>query len=256
MTLVAIAISVMILAVNIYFIKQRTIHAILNIVAGIIALIIPLSIRYIHYVQLKSIEKNFPSFLRDITSNIKSGMTLTQSIRLCSGKNYGHLSPYVNDISAKIDWGISFEKVLTSFAESVGSKTISRSVKTIIETHRSGGNISEVLDAVVSSVTELEKIKRERSTRIYSQMINGYIVYFVFLGVMIGLSKFLIPAFGTGQTNNLAGTFDQIFKAIIIIQSIFAGLTIGKLAEGSLTAGFKHAFIMFLFGYATILLMQ
>ena len=242
--------------INIYFIKEKSFHALLNIIAGIIALIIPLSVRYIHYIQIKSIERNFPSFLRDITSNIKSGMTLTQAIRLCKGKNYGYLTPYVNEIAAKIDWGISFEKVLTVFSKTIGSKSISRSVKTIIETHRSGGNISEVLDAVVSSVTELEKIKKERSARIYSQMINGYIIYFVFLGVMIGLSKFLIPAFGWGQSKNIVETFSQIFQAIILIQSIFAGLTIGKLAEGSLIAGLKHAFIMFLFGYATIILMR
>ena len=146
--------------INIYFIKEKSFHALLNIIAGIIALIIPLSVRYIHYIQIKSIERNFPSFLRDITSNIKSGMTLTQAIRLCKGKNYGYLTPYVNEIAAKIDWGISFEKVLTVFSKTIGSKSISRSVKTIIETHRSGGNISEVLDAVVSSVTELEKIKK------------------------------------------------------------------------------------------------
>ncbi len=254
-TLISITIAVMILLVNVYLVKDRTLHAILNIIAGITALTIPLILRYMHYIQMKSIERNFPSFLRDVTSNIKSGMTLTQAIRMCRGKNYGYLTPYVEDMAAKIDWGISFEKILESFANTIGSRVISRSVKTIIETHRSGGNISEVLDAVVSSVTEIEKIKKERSARIYSQMLNGYVIYFVFLGVMFGLSKFLIPAFSWGEAKNMARMFDQIFQSIILIQSVFAGLTIGKLSEGSLTAGFKHAFIMFLFGYATIILM-
>ncbi len=254
-TLVSLTIAILLFAFNIYFVKSRTEHAIINIVAGILALFVPLVTRYVYYLQQKSIERNFPDFLRDITSNIKSGMTLTQAIRMCQGKNYGYLTPYVNDIAAKIDWGISFEKILESFANEVGNHVISRSVKTIIETHRSGGNIGEVLDAVVSSVTEIEKIKKERSTRIYSQMINGYVIYFVFLGVMIGMSKFLIPAFNWGGTKNVAGTFTSVFRSIIMIQSIFAGLTIGKLAEGSITAGLKHAFVMFLFGYAAILIM-
>ncbi len=254
-TIISLTIAVILFAINIYLIKDIHLHAIINIIAGATALTIPLVIRYIYYIQSKSIERNFPDFLRDITSNIKAGMTLTQAIRMCKDKNYGYLTPYVNEISAKIDWGISFEKVLTTFANTVQNHIISRAVKTIIETHRSGGNISEVLDAVVSSVTEIEKIKKERSTRIYAQMINGYVIYFVFLGVMIGMSRFLIPAFNWGGTQNTASTFTSVFRAIILIQSIFAGLTIGKLAEGSITDGFKHAFIMFLFGYATILLM-
>ena len=254
-TLVSLAIAVMLFVINIYLVKNTRAHALINMVAGAVALTVPLVTRYIYHIQSKSIEHNFPDFLRDITSNIKAGMTLTQAIRMCKNKNYGYLTPYVNEMSAKIDWGISFEKVLETFANTVQNHVISRAVKTIIETHRSGGNISEVLDAVVSSVTEIEKIKKERSTRIYSQMINGYVIYFVFLGVMIGMSKFLIPAFNWGGTKATAGTFTSVFRGIILIQSVFAGLTIGKLAEGSLTDGFKHAFIMFLFGYATILIM-
>ena len=61
-------------------------------------------------------------------------------------------------------------------------------------------------------------------TEIYSQLVNGYIIFFVFLAVMFGLAKFLFPAFQAGIQEN-AG-FDQMISEVlfylILIQGFFA----------------------------------
>lgn len=241
-----------------FFANQPQIFSILNLVAVIITLGIPLMSKYSDYKNVKKIEELFPKFLSDVTSNIRSGMTLPQAIRATTSNYYDVLTPHVHQINAKISWGIPLDIVLMDFADRVKSDTLRRTVQTIIEAHRSGGTIDTVLEAVVESVQELEKIKKERSASVYSQMINGYLIYVVFLGVMIGLSTFLIPSFqlqeGGGGTE-LSALYVELFRNLIVIQGFFAGIAIGKMSEGTVIAGMKHALVLVIFGYTAFVLL-
>lgn len=241
----------------IFFVEIPQIFAVLNMVAAVILLGIPLLYRYIEYSRLKKIEAMFPTFLTDVTENINTGMTLPQAMRTIANNDYGVLTPYVKEMSAKIGWGIPFEKVLTNFSTKIGSDVLQRTTKTILEAHKSGGTMNTVLSAVADSLQQLERIKKERSSSIYAQMINGYLIYIVFLGVMIGLSTFLIPAFQweeTGDMANLQDDFIEMFRYLIIIQGFFAGLSVGKMAEGTLLAGIKHSLVLSVFGYSLFLI--
>lgn len=257
-SLATTAVGLCIIVVNFTFFWEMTqIFAIINMVAAVIILGIPLIYRYIDYSKVKKIESIFPTFLNDVTENINTGMTLPQAMRTVCKNDYGILTPHIKEMSAKIGWGISFEKVLENFANKIGSETLKRTTKTIIEAHRSGGTMNTVLNAVADSLQQIERIKKERSSSIYAQMINGYLIYIVFLGVMIGLSTFLIPAFQweeTGDIGNLQTEFIEMFKYLVVIQGFFAGLSVGKMAEGTLLAGIKHSLVLCIFGYSAFLI--
>lgn len=243
--------SLFIIAAFAFFRDNPNVFSIFIFTAAMIALGIPLSVRYQKTREIHAIEAKFPEFLRDVTSNIETGMTLPQAIRSVCKNDYGPLSAHIKDISTKLDWGINFEKVLDDFAKKINSPAIKRSTKTIIETHRSGGYIGTVLEAVAESQSILERIKRERSASIYSQMINGYVIFLIFLGVMFGMSTFLVPAFQSqgGSSAELAAIYDEIFRNLILLEGVFAGLAIGKMAEGSVVAGVKHSLVMVSVGF-------
>ena len=95
-------------------------------------------------------------------------------------------------------------------------------------------------------------IKKERSSSIYAQMITGYLIYIVFLGVMIGLSTFLIPVFFSQAETSM--DFIGLFRSLIIIQGFFAGLSVGKMAEGTILAGAKHSLVLTVLGYSAFLI--
>jgi flagellar protein FlaJ len=251
LSLITILLGLTIFYINfMFFIDNVQVFAIMNMCAAVVTLGVPLMYKYTQYTAIKMLETIFPNFLRDVTENIRTGMTLPQAIKTCSANDYGILSPYIKDMSMKISFGIPFEHVLTDFAEKSQSVIIKRNIHTIIETHRSGGALDTVLESVVQSFIELDKIKKERTARVSSQMVNGYLIYFVFLGVMVGLSSFMVPAFrwieGAGE---MKAVFTEIFRNLIIVQGFFAGLAIGKMAEGTIMAGIKHALILVVVGY-------
>ena len=250
------------ISVNFFFFRSLIqIFTVLNLIGATLVLGPPTIIKYKEYKESRKIESSFPDFLNNIVSGVESGMTLPQAIESASKNDYGPLSPYVKKMSYQINWGIPFDQVLNSFAKKVRSRVLKRTVSTIIETHRSGGNIADVLKSVAESIREVEKIREERKAHVYSQILTGYVIYFVFLGVIIGLQKFLMPTlvfsgasqFGMGPTESFS--YQDIFQNLIIIQGLFSGLAIGKMSEGSILAGLKHLIVFIAIGFTAFTLM-
>lgn len=258
LNLITLPVGALIVLINYYFFwTNPQISMMLNLTATVVVLGIPLIYKYMAIRKIRKLEALFPIFLRDVTENINAGMTLPQAVRATTTNNYNILSSYVEELSAKISWGISFEKVLKDFADRIGSESLKRTVHTIIEAHRSGGTMNTILEAVGESLKELENIKKERTASVYAQMINGYLIYFVFLGVMIGMSAFLLPTFsieGMEVSIDMAKEFPILFRNLVLIQGIFAGLAIGKMAEGTIFAGVKHSLVLAVFGYSVFIL--
>ncbi|MFH1126574.1 MAG: type II secretion system F family protein [archaeon] len=259
-----------IVIINILIIGPESdfLFTITNIIAvGTVSL--PIAIVYYNkYKLIKAYEDIYPDFLRTIVEGLSGGMSLPLAINYASQSNYGILTPAVKKLVAQISWGVCFEDALRNFADTIQSPVVTRSVSTIIECHRSGGNIGDVLNSVSGSLIEIEKIRRERSMMISSQMMTGYIIFFVFIVVMIGIREFFLcgfsfPASSVGgetffQENQPEGytseKYGTMFTHLAIIQGFFAGLVIGKLSEGRLSAGTKHAIILALTGYTSLVL--
>jgi len=256
LNIVTITCGSIILIFNFFYLSQSpTLYAIFNMAGAIIILGIPLLYRYTQFKKIRKIEEMFPKYLFDIAENIGAGMTLPQAIRAAQTSDYGLLTPYTHEMASKVTWGISFERIMEDFAKKTGSKAMRRNVQTIVETHRSGGSMDTILKSVAQSLIELEKVKKERSASVYAQMVNGYLIYVVFLGVMIGLSSVLVPAFRLEDSQpDLQVVFQEIFRALIVVQGLFAGLAIGKMAEGTLVAGVKHSLVLVVIGYSAFLI--
>ncbi|MBI4168118.1 MAG: type II secretion system F family protein [Candidatus Aenigmarchaeota archaeon] len=250
--------ALIVTAINfLYFTHNATIFQVLGSLAVFLSLGPPLATSYSEYSRAREIENIFPLYITDVVDGVRAGMTLPIAMKAAAKHDYGKLNKSVRQMSAQMDWGVPFDDVLRAFSESAGTPLIKRTVATIIETHRSGGNIVEVLQAISGAILEVNKIKSERASHIYGQMITGYTIFFVFLAVLIGLQKFLLPSLsGLGgslegglSSNTNAALYDLMFASMIIIQGTFSGLAIGKMAEGSLFGGLKHSVALVSIGY-------
>ncbi len=245
-----------------YLSSFQLISQIINVLAAFILVFPIVIIKYEQYNRVKNLEEMFPVFLRDFVESIRSGMSVPQAIKMVSGNDYKSLTPHIKKISAQLEWGIPIDKVLLKFVKEANSKLIGRIVSSVIESHNFGGNLAETFEALSGTALEVEKLRQERRLYLNSQMMTGYIVFFVFLLVIIGLEKFLVPSLsntsalqlgggglGTAPTN-LGEAYKEIFRNLVVIQGLFAGLAVGKMAEGALISGVKHSFIMVFVGMA------
>ena len=214
--------------------------------------------------ELKEIEERFPDFVEDLVEAVRSGMPLTKAIIYISNNDYGALTPYVQSLAAKVDWGIPLEEALELFAEETRSPLIKRTINTIIEIERSGGKVVESLEAIVKTLQEIKQLKKERETAVYQNVIQSYIIFLFFLGVLIATVKFLIPFLSGMSAVQAVASIDlsmasfiksmlgrsttkintEVYLHLAMIQGFFAGLAIGKMSEGTIKAGLKHSLVL------------
>ncbi len=255
--LLFIIIGLSIISFNlIYFPGVPLLFEMLNLAGGLVAVMPSLLMFYSGFRKRKGMEEQFLVFISDVTESINSGMTLPISLQHASKKDYLDLGPYVNSLASQVDWGIPFHKALKVFAKNTGSRTIRRAVETIVQTYRVGGKLADTLTAIGESLMTLEKIKKERTSSVHSQIITSYIIYFVFIVILVILQVFLIPSLLPQAVGGLGGgpapigaIFSQSVVNFILIQGFFAGLVTGKMAEGSVIAGVKHSVLLIVIGY-------
>lgn len=253
---------VILLSINfLLFTTEATIFSAINVISAFIFALPIVMIKYMSYRKSREIEDLFPVFLRDFVEAIRGGMTIPAALNSVARNDYKALSPYIRKMAAQLDWGIPVEKVLLKFAKESKSKLINRIVFSVRESHRFGGNLADTFEALSNTAVEVDRLRAERRLYLHSQMITGYIVFFVFLAVMIGLEKFLVPSLSEVSPLNLAGgavaapaqenlaaEYKEMFRNLILIQGLFAGLAVGKMAEGAIVAGLKHSLFMMFVG--------
>jgi len=231
----------------------------------LIAIVPPGFLHYSRRRTIKRIEEYYPNFLRDVAEMNRSGMTLTKSVNTVAKGEYGDLTKEINQIDAKLSWGISFEKALENFADRVATMVIYRSVSLINQASRAGGNVPDVLEVAAIDAYSIKQLERERAGNMIIYVVISYMSFMVFLFVVGILSYTLIPVMaeaGTAATaagggaEQFMGEFDpEVFYRLFfhagLIQGIASGLVAGQLGEGEWVAGLKHSVIMALIAWGT-----
>jgi len=225
---------------------------------GVIAVVIAALPFLVSIVSNQSIqrekEEKFLAFSRDLVENVKSGTPVVKSILNLQKRNYGSLSPHVQKLANQLSLGLTLTAALITFAKETKSSVISRAVGLISEAEKAGGQIESVLDSVAKSINQIEDLKKERKASVSNLITQGYIIFMVFIIIMLVLEFKILPLVSNLATpeGNLAistksidpGEFSMPLFLMLIVQSLFAGLVIGKVSEGDLKSGIKHSFIL------------
>ncbi len=259
----SIIVGILIIVLSFIFLK-RLFYFMLGIAIIIIAL--PFLISLITETgREKEKEEMFLEFARNLVESVRAGIPISRSIIHVASKNYGSLTPHIQKLASQIKIAIPVKQALRTFASDIKNKVISRSVDLIIEAETSGGEIGSVLDAVVKSVSEIEDLKKERRARVYSMIIQGYIIFFIFVVIMLFVEIKFMPLIAGALTGaeiqtaaiGLGGTIstkiiERSFFILLLVQALFAGLVIGKLSQGSIRYGIKHSAILLIFTYIVV----
>lgn len=253
----------------------------LVIIAALVFIVPFFLYRYSHLMWIRSMESQFPNFIRDLADATRSGMSFKEAINITTKTSYGKLSAEIEKMNNRLSWGTPFIRVLDIFYEKVKeSKIITEALHIIKESHKSGGKVADTLDSVANDIIMLKEAEAERGSMVKQHVIIMYGVFFMFLGVSVMIINVMVPmietqpTFGAGGPLSLqfsdpcentggfpCGFFSAIctlftvsegigcyyialFFSVVIIQGIFTGLIAGQLGENSVVAGSKHSMIM------------
>lgn len=228
---------------------------------ALISAVSPFVFTSIHETKMENEkEEMFLEFARNLVEGVKTGTPISKSIVNIKDKPYGVLSENIKKLANQIYMGVPLQKAFVVFARDVNNKTISRAITLIGQAELSGGDIGVILESVAEAVSTSEKLKKERKAVISGLVVQGYIIFFVFIVIILILQFQIVPmvmgitnlgVLGGGKSSVGASQLQvsNAFFYLILIQGMFSGFAIGKLAERSFKAGIKHSFILMLVAF-------
>jgi archaeal flagellar protein FlaJ len=261
--IIGVGFALALLAISIIFFRNDKIFYFLLSVCVVIATLPFMMSLMANVNKEKEKEDMFLEFARNLVESVKSGTPISKSIINVKDKDYGSLTRHVQKLANQIALGIPVKSALKIFANDIDNIVITRSVALISEAEQAGGVIDTILESVAKSVNEIEDVKKEQKAAVYNLVIQGYIIFIIFIIIMLVTEMKIIPMTvgmasssavtslgGMGSTGG-GGAVDpekmsQPFLILLIVQGFFAGLVIGKLSEGKIKSGLIHSFILVL----------
>ncbi|MFH1586006.1 MAG: type II secretion system F family protein [archaeon] len=216
-------------------------------------------------------EEMFLEFARNLVESVKTGTPISRSIMNLRSKSFGVLGENIEKLANQIYLGIPLNIAFQTFARDVNNKTVSRAITLIGQAEKAGGDIGEILESVAGAVSMSDKLKKERKATISTLVVQGYIIFVVFLVIVLVMQFKILPMVsgiaeigviggattGGGIPESSIGTGTTIgqedvssaFLYLLLIQGFFSGLIIGKLSEGNVKAGIRHSFFLMLMSF-------
>ena len=230
---------------------------------GLIAATAPASIMQIRYVKAKkSVESKLPNFLRDISEIRKTGLAPEKTIEQLAGRNYGGLTPYVQQISTQLSWGTPIRVVLDNFSDKVQSWVAKAMAFLLLEVVDVGGGSPRMFTNLADFTEKNAQLEKERRSMIKPYLMIPYvgaIMVVATTSMMIyfinppGLATAGIPALASPA---LVAEATNILLLCSFFQAWVMGFVAGKMGEGSTADGFKHATLLVIISIITVYVSQ
>ncbi|MDA4130235.1 MAG: type II secretion system F family protein [Thaumarchaeota archaeon] len=247
------------IAVVTYFVPFLGLPQYTRLGLGLIAATAPASIVQIRYVRAKtSVESKLSNFLRDISEIRKTGLAPEKTIEQLAGRNYGGLTPYVQNISTQLSWGTPMRVVLQNFSASVKSWVVQAMAFLLLEVVDVGGGSPRMFTNLADFTEKNAQLDKERRSMIRPYIMIPYvgaIMVVATTAMMIyfinppGLADAGIPALASPA---LVAQATNVLLLCSFFQAWVMGFVAGKMGEGSTADGFKHATLLVIISIITV----
>ncbi|MFP3951682.1 MAG: type II secretion system F family protein [Candidatus Bathyarchaeia archaeon] len=227
------------------------------VMSVLIAIIPPAFIEYNNSVWLREVDNNIPRLLRDLTESIRSGLSLFDALELAAEKDYGPITPHLEQAMVKFRLTSDLEGSLIWLGEELIRPSAKRVVTILLEAYETGGRMIEVLETSVDMFTSLAEYKDEKEAQVSPYILLVYVGNIIFLGISWSiLAQFLGPLAKASQDPLVAQSgmvrmlninyYRSILFWSAIIEGLMGGLVAGKIRDNRIGGGLVHSVILLL----------
>ena len=185
--------------------------------------------------RASEIEDSIPDFLRLLSSMLKVGLSLENALIDMSNHGKGPLYDELRRVVVEIRMGKSLDGSFSNMAKRLNSKDLERSFKIILNAHKSGGSLSDIILDLSDDLRAMLILKRERKASVMMSIIFLIIASTVAAPFALGMvgvySSFMINLGKSGSICEVAPLAAEIY---LIIHSICAGFLIALIMYGDL----------------------
>jgi archaeal flagellar protein FlaJ len=225
---------------------------------------LPIALDYYRISKINyNAEESIPSFIRDITEAQKTGLSPEKSIiQATKRKGYGPFSKFLDLMRSQIEWGIPLRKTFENIKRKIRSWFVIVNFAMIVETIEIGGNSIQSLE-ILSEYSEKERelqVNRRELLKPYIFLALMWSVLIAVTTTIVAITTGMMTKVVSSDLTSVASTTVQgqlnTFSVGIILQCWISGFFIGKISEGNLGAGFKHAALLAATAYVSLIVSQ
>ncbi|MFB6291920.1 MAG: type II secretion system F family protein, partial [Candidatus Nanohaloarchaea archaeon] len=171
-----------------------------TLILGLIVGVLPYGIiSFLKNRAVREMEDQFPSFLKDLAESKRGGMTILQAFESAKDSDYGRLNHEIEKIHTELTWGIPFPEVMERFSRRMdASPVIQESISILLQSFRSGGNITKTIESIAEDASKLKETLQKKNSKIKQQIFIMYVIYFLFIGITIGIYTMMSELLGLG----------------------------------------------------------
>ena len=192
--------------------------------------------------RASEIEKSIPDFLRQLSSMLRVGLSLENALIDMSNHGNGPLYDELRRVVVEIRMGKGLDESFNNMAMRLNSKDLERSFKIILNAHKSGGSLSDIILDVSDDLRAMMVLKRERKASVMMSIMFLFIASTIAAPFALGMvgvySSFMIELGKGGAICEVAPLAAEIY---LIIHSILAGFLIALIMYGDLKKGLRYS---------------
>lgn len=136
----------------------------------------------------KEIVREFPYALRQISTQLKAGIGLYDSMKSIADSNYGILSEEFQITLNEIQYGSNYVESFENLSKRINLPSIEKFVGQIIRTLNNGGNLAETLNTLADENSYNMNIKYKE----YSEKLNAIMLLYMFIAVLFPVILFIL----------------------------------------------------------------
>ena len=202
-------------------------------------------------------EEIYTEFLFKLSELMRGGLDPIKSVKELSKTDLGLLTPHVRIAATSMTYGKSFEESMKAMAKSLHSEMITRYTALVVQASYSGGAVADLILKASEDMRNIIAIEREKEGNLSQYVMIFYFAQGIIVFIIYTLSTSLLPFVEQLGSTNILGKdqrdcgldFSRGFFHMIMINSFFGGLIIGKISEGDARYGLKHAVVLMAAGY-------
>lgn len=188
------------------------------------------------------IESSIPDFLRQLSSMLRVGLSLENALVDMSNHGSGPLYDELRRVVVEIRMGKSLDESFNNMAMRLNSKDLERSFKIILNAHKSGGSLSDIILDVSDDLRAMLVLKRERKASVMMSVMfliiaSSFAAPFA-LGMVGVYSSFMIELGKGGTICEVAPLAAEIY---LILHSILAGFLMALIMYGDIRKGLRYS---------------
>ncbi len=214
--------------------------------------------------RARSLERDLPEALSKLASFNDRGLSLLRAFEISGRSAAGKIGDVFRSITRDVGWYGSLGAALSRLRSRVPSRRVIMLSILFERASAATGNLKEVLDIAAKDATKVSAMDTRKRQSMMSYVLVIYVVFAVFLYVIIMVARLLVSqgeASAAAATSIASGTggFGQgidaaksrlTFLHAVVIQGVCSGFVAGKLGEGYISSGIKHATILAVLGWA------